>query len=368
MKNIRLTSLDVFRGITVAFMLIVNNPGDWDHIYWPLDHAKWDGCTPTDLVFPFFIFIVGVAIPFAAQNNSKETNWKIIFRGIKLFSLGLFLSLFPKFNFDVVRIMGVLQRIALVYMACALLFKYTNYKIQSLLLVCSLVGYYILMRYVHVPGIGPGNLQPDSNLGAYLDRLILTEPHLWKSVGTWDPEGLLGTLPAIGTGLMGLLAGQWLLNKTKDETEKVIGLIYAGLIAITLGYVWNMTGFPINKALWTSSYVLWTGGLALGILAILYYVIDVKGYKSFTWPLQVFGMNAILVFFGSGLLPRILKLIQIKTETGKEIGSQYFLHKTYIAPIFSDPYRASLLGAIVNLTIWFIVLYILWKKRIFVKV
>ncbi len=300
--NKRLLSLDVFRGFTVAAMILVNNPGDWGHIFAPLEHAEWDGCTPTDLIFPFFLFIVGVSIVYAfdskknAEENFAELIKHILTRTIKLFALGLILSLFPFFDFTTVRIPGVLQRIALVYLACSILFIKVKPKTLFIILLSILLGYWILLTFVPVPGIGAANLGAETNLGAWLDRKIFTETHLWILSKTWDPEGLLSTLPAFGTGIIGLLVGIQLKNKLKTETEKVKILMLYGLIAIGLGLIFALF-FPLNKSLWTSSFVLYTGGIASVIFAALYWLIDVKGYQQFTKPFVVYGVNAITVFF-----------------------------------------------------------------------
>ena len=217
----RLLSLDVFRGLTVAAMLLVNNPGDWGHIYPPLEHAPWNGCTPTDLIFPSFLFIVGVSIAYALGTARQDAARhpallaRIVKRAAILFGLGLLIALEPRFDFATVRVMGVLQRIALVFLVCGVVFVKTGWRTQVGLLVTVLVGYAVLLQLVPVPGIGPANLAPATNLGAWLDRAVLGEAHLWRTAKTWDPEGLLGTLPAVGTGLLGMLAGQWLRRRAR---------------------------------------------------------------------------------------------------------------------------------------------------------
>ena len=239
----RLLSLDVFRGFTVMAMVVVNNPGDWGHIYPPLEHAAWHGCTPTDLVFPFFLFIVGVSLTYALAGARQRGEPKgplvrqVVRRAAVLFGLGLLLSLYPRFDFSVVRVMGVLQRIGLVYLGCSLVYLSTSWRTQVLLLIALLVGYAALMQLVPVPGSGPANLEPATNLGAWLDRTLLTEPHLWKQSRTWDPEGLLGTLPALGTGLLGVLAAQWLRRPGVAAPAKIQGLLAAGASAGLLGLV-----------------------------------------------------------------------------------------------------------------------------------
>lgn len=214
----RLLSLDVFRGLTVAAMILVNNPGSWSHIYAPLRHAEWHGCTPTDLIFPFFLFIVGVSISFALDSKKNQVKHsKLILtafkRAVILFGLGLFLSLYPTVftdpveAFKTVRIPGVLQRIAIVFFISAIIFIKTTPKTQLRIMISLLIGYWLIMVSIPVPGVGYANLEKETNLGAWLDRTLLTEAHLWRSARTWDPEGLLSTLPAIATGLFGVLVG-----------------------------------------------------------------------------------------------------------------------------------------------------------------
>lgn len=363
MQN-RLLSLDVFRGMTVAAMILVNNPGDWDHVYAPLLHAHWNGCTPTDLIFPFFLFIVGVSIAFAMGRN-QPSILKIIKRSAILFGLGLFLNLYPKFDFANVRIPGVLQRIALVYLVCSLIFIKTTRKTQVTTTVLLLIAYWLLMTLVPVPGVGYANLEPTTNLGAWVDRGLLTTAHLWKSAKVWDPEGIFSTIPAIGTGLLGVLTGQWLRSE-KPVAEKMAWLFLSGNALILGGLIWNEF-FPINKSLWTSSFVLYAGGWAMVGLAACYWLIDVQGYRRFTTPLVAFGVNAITVFFLSGIIPRTLPLIKINTPEGP-VSSQLWMQKNLIGVWFSNPYNASLAGALTFITIWFVILYVMYKKGVIIKV
>jgi predicted acyltransferase len=364
----RLLSLDVFRGLTVMGMTVVNNPGDWGHIYPPLEHAEWNGCTPTDLVFPFFLFIVGVSIAYALA-SAKRTDAplgpvvaRIARRAAILFGLGVLTSLYPHFDFGSVRIMGVLQRIALVYFGCSCLYLVTGWRTQLVLLLGVLISYAVLMQLVPVPGFGPANLEPTTNLGAWIDRTILGEHHLWPHSRTWDPEGLLGTLPALGTGLLGMLAGQWLRWPSPTPLSKPAGLAVAGVVAAALGLVWN-NWFPINKALWTSSYVLFAGGLALLVLAALYWVCDVRGYRSWSKPVLAFGVNAIAVFFFSAILSRTFSLVQLPGPTGSPVGFSEWLYQWGIKPFFTDPRNASVAGAVVCLLIWLAVMSYLQRRN-----
>lgn len=374
----RLLSLDVFRGITVAAMILVNNPGDWGHIYSPLEHAEWNGCTPTDLIFPFFLFIVGVSIAYAL-GSKKELHsshsgliWTAAKRAMILFGLGLFLSLFPKIftdpveAFKTVRIPGVLQRIAVVFFITAVIFIKTNAKTQFRILILLLVLYWALLTFVPVPGVGYANLEKETNLGAWLDRTILTESHLWKAVKTWDPEGILSTIPAIATGLFGVLIGTFLKRKDKEDSVKISWMFTIGLIAVLLGLIWDLS-FPINKSLWTSSYVLYAGGWATMGLALCYWLIDVNRYSRGTKPFVVYGVNAITVFFLSGLIPRILNLIIVKMPDGREVGSKTWMYETFYTPYFS-PVNASLAGAVTFVLIWLIILWWMYNKKIIIKV
>jgi len=374
----RLLSLDFFRGITVAAMILVNNPGDWGNIYAPLRHAAWHGCTPTDLVFPFFLFIVGVSIAYAmgSKKTDPSTHNKLILKALKraliLFGLGLFLSLYPKVfteplaAFSTVRIPGVLQRIGVVFFICAILFLKNSEKSLFKILIGILALYWVLMTFIPVPGVGYANLEKETNLGAWIDRGILTEAHLWKASKTWDPEGILSTLPAIATGLFGILVGLYLRRKDVDPATKIAWLFTAGTAACGLGLLWDLQ-FPINKQLWTSSFVLYTGGLATIILALSYWIIDVQQYTRFTKPFVVYGVNAITVFFLSGLLPRTLNMIKVAGKDGEEIGFQSWLYSTYFAANFS-PVNASLIWAITFILFWLLILWAMYKKNIIIKV
>lgn len=373
----RLLSLDVFRGLTVAAMILVNNPGSWSHIYNPLKHADWHGCTPTDLIFPFFLFIVGVSISFALGSKKNHVKHSTLIltalkRALILFGLGLLLSLFPRVFTEplealkTVRIPGVLQRIAVVFFVAAVIFIKTTGKTQLRIFIGLLVGYWILMTFIPVPGVGYANLEKETNLGAWLDRTILTEAHLWRSARTWDPEGILSTMPAIATGLFGVLIGSWLKRKDKPDAEKISWMFSIGLISVILGLIWDLF-FPINKALWTSSFVLYTGGLATLGLALSYWIIDVQGYRKGTTPFVVYGVNAITVFFLSGLIPRILNMIQVEMPDGSSAGSREWMYQTFFTPYFS-PVNASLAGAVTFILIWLVILWWMYNKKIIIKV
>jgi len=371
----RLLSLDAFRGLTVAAMIMVNNPGDWNHIYAPLGHAEWHGWTPTDLIFPFFLFIMGVSITFALGGRRQEgtagVGQKIVRRGLTLFALGLFLNFFPKFDPTTVRIPGVLQRIGLVYIACSFIFLNTTVRQQRWIVAGLLVGYWLLLTVVPVSGVGYPNLEPTTNLSAWLDNLVLTPAHVYKATKVWDPEGILSTIPAIGTGLLGVLTGTW-LRSSRPVAEKIAWLFAAGVV-VTLAGVFADGIFPINKKIWTSSYVLLAGGLAMLGLATSYWFIDVVGvdkpaYRRWSLPFVGYGVNAITVFFLSGLIPRIMALIKVSGPDGSEMGLKDYLYQSLIVPWFTDPINASLAGALTFIVIWGVILWIMYRKNIIIKV
>ncbi|SMD04763.1 acyltransferase family protein [Pedobacter nyackensis] len=373
----RLLSLDFFRGATVAAMILVNNPGDWGNIYAPLEHASWNGCTPTDLIFPFFLFIVGVSIAYAMGNKKTQfgghgkTILKALKRALILFGLGLFLSLYPKVftepieAFQNVRIPGVLQRIAVVFFFSAILFLKSSEKNLFRIFVVILAVYWAMMTFIPVPGVGYANLEKETNLGAWIDRSIFTEAHLWKAAKTWDPEGLLSTLPAIATGLFGVLVGIYLKRKDIDPATKIAWLFCSGTAAVALGLIWDLQ-FPINKSLWTSSFVLYTGGLATIILAFCFWIIDIQRYNRFTKPFVVYGVNAITVFFLSGLIPRTLRMFSVKAADGSEISLQTWLYSGFTS--FLSPINASLAWAITFVLFWLVVLWVMYNKKIIIKV
>ena len=376
----RLLSLDFFRGLTVAMMILVNNPGNWGSIYSPLEHAEWNGCTPTDLVFPFFLFIVGVSIAYAMGSKKldpvshQKTILRALKRGLILFGLGLFLAIFPrdfgKFDFieslKHIRIFGVLQRIGVVFFISSVIFLKSSEKTIFRTIIIILIAYWALMMFVPVPGVGYANLEKETNLGAWLDRTILTEAHLWKSAKTWDPEGILSTLPAIATGLFGVLVGVYLKRKDVAPGTKISWLFTVGLLSVSAGLLWDLE-FPINKALWTSSYVLYAGGLATMVLALCYWIIDVNQYNKFTKPFVVYGVNAITVFFVAGLAPRLINMIKIKQPDGDEMGALSAFYEKFFVPYFS-PINASLAYAIFVVLFFYVILWYMYKKNIIIKV
>jgi predicted acyltransferase len=368
----RLLSLDAFRGITIAGMLLVNNPGTWAAIYPPLKHAEWHGWTPTDLIFPFFLFIVGVALTFSfAGRAGRGAERGTLLRGALrraaiLFLLGLLLHAFPNYlDLSQLRIPGVLQRIALAYIAASVIVLFTRTKAQVAIAAALLLGYWAAQLLVPVPGGAPGVLEPGLDLGAYIDRAIFGENHLWSQSRTWDPEGLLSTLPAIGTTLLGVFAGNW-LRSGRTPPVTAVGLFIAGNVGIVAGLVWHAV-FPINKPLWTSSYVLFTAGMACHFLAMCYWFIDVKGYRRWATPFVIFGVNAIAAFFLSSLFARIIGLVRVPRGAAS-VSLKTAIFDAVFLPLFRQPVNASLAFAIAFVLLWLGIMTVLYRRRIFIKV
>jgi len=434
--NTRLLSLDVFRGMTIAGMILVNNPGDWGNIYPPLKHAVWHGCTPTDWIFPFFLFIVGVSISMALGRRKDNVDAgssihrKIAYRTAVIFGLGLFLAAFPKFKFEgaegllrvhylllgiattavfmrevlnqrqfeharhrnirkwlgfaalgaalgmfiiglghyqlgTLRIPGVLQRIAVVYGIASLLFIHFSPRAQTSAAAILLLGYWVLMTLVPVPGGVTPNLEPETNLGSWLDRTVLGTNHLWSQSKTWDPEGILSTLPAIATALIGVRSGVWLRSPRKSD-KKVLGLLVSGIVLVLAGQVWNLV-FPINKSIWTSSFVLYTAGLAQIFLGLCYWLIDVQGWKKWGKPFGIFGVNALFAFVLSGILAKLMSAIKWQVDAENVQTVRGWLYQTLFTPYF-EPINASLAFALFHIAFIFLCAWVLYRNKIFIKV
>lgn len=423
MTRERLISLDVFRGLTILLMTIVNNPGDWGNVYPPLLHAEWHGCTLTDLVFPFFIFIMGVAVPLAMPDKFYDgtTFNKILVRSLRMLCLGIFFNFFGKIQlfglegipllmgrliitvavgyalmgsfsskiknilafsilfiylflaysgieaYQDVRLPGVLQRIAIVYFVVSLLYLKTSQKTQIIPAIVLLLGYWAIMTLIPVPGIGEANLDKGTNLASWLDNILL-KGHMYRGTVTWDPEGILSTIPSIVNGIIGLLIGQLLqTDMIKIQKTQRMGII--GTVLIFFGLIWDII-FPINKSLWTSSYVLYTTGLATVVLTILYYIIDIANYKKGFKPFLVWGVNPMIVFFTSQIIPQALVMIEFQNphHPAEKINLLNYLYTFGIAPFFSNPMTASLAGALVYVGIWTFILWVFYKKKLIFKV
>ena len=381
----RMVSLDVFRGATIAAMILVNDPGSWSHIYPPLEHAEWNGWTPTDLIFPFFLFIVGVSLTLSfasriARGISRGALLRhVVRRSALIFFIGLFLNGFPDFNFSSIRIMGVLQRIALCYLAAGLLYLFTyqtevrrgetervraNLRLTAIVALSLLVGYWALMTFVPVPGYGAGHLGKDDNLGAYVDRSLLGG-HLWEESKTWDPEGFLSTIPAIASLLVGILAGEW-LRSDRESSRKTLGLAAAGVALLVAGRVLHPF-FPINKNLWTSSFMLFTGGWAVLALAACYWIVDVRRLRAWTMPFLVFGMNAILAYALAALVSELSTDFEFTNAAGREMTAHGWIYQRLFVAHFS-PLNASLGFAIFFVVVIFLLLWPFYRWKIFLRV
>jgi len=396
----RLLSLDVFRGMTIAGMLLVNDPGTWSAIYPPLEHAAWHGWTPTDLIFPFFLFIAGVTTHLsltsrrARGDDEAAIRRQIIRRGALIFLLGFLVNGFPFFTWGDVagiahptfiqrvidrlyhwRIMGVLQRIGLAYMFGALLSQGKSLKRQVATIVVLLFGYWFAMTVLPVPDSGGmGQLMlddPSRTMAAWWDRLLLDWTrfglgnHTWVNSLTWDPEGIFSTIPAIGTAMLGNLAGQW-IGERRPLTERINGLFAIGAIGMMVGLMWNWS-FPINKSLWTSSYVVFCAGMASVALATIMWVVDVQNIRKWTKPFVIYGMNPMVAFVGSGVMARCIYSIFKVNYGGKEIALQAAIYQSMFAS-WLEPVNASLAFAVTFVLFWFGILYVLYQKKIFFKV
>ncbi len=371
----RIVSLDVFRGITIAAMTLVNEPGTWSAVYPPLLHAEWNGATPTDWIFPFFLFIVGVSIAVALKAKTASGIYtRMIKRGVVLFALGLALETFPFYNIwtaawfepGELRIMGVLQRIAICYVVAAIVFLKTNWKTQAIIVGIILLGYWALMTLVNVPGCEVTSINDQAcNLAEYVDRVVLTTHHIWNQSKVYDPEGLLATLPAIATTLLGVLVGTWLKTEG-DEKRKTLLMIAAGAGLVVGGWLWSLV-FPFNKTLWTSSYVVYTAGLAIVFLATLYWLIDLKGYRKWSVPFVVFGTNAIALYVGTTLFGKALETVELAGPHDTTLTLQEVIFNGVFLPL-ATPVNASLLYAVTFVLLWLMLMWVLYWRRIFLKI
>jgi predicted acyltransferase len=367
----RFVSVDVMRGLTVAFMILVNNNGQNDQAYVAMNHSPWNGFTPTDLVFPTFLFIMGVSmvLSFEARLRKGFSTTEYLLHTFRRFVIlvffGLIVNGFPFFHLDTLRIYGVLQRIALCYLLGSLLqLVDRGVWTKVAVLVISLVGYWVLMRWIPVPHHGiPGGdfplLDPDINLTAYLDRHMFPG-RLFE--GRRDPEGFLSTLPALGTTLLGMITGLW-LRSSRSLNNKLNGILMAGIVAVTAGQLWSYW-FPLNKKLWTSSYVLYAGGWTLLILALCYFVVEIKNLRGrWTYPWLVFGTNAITAYVFSELLSSTVAVV--KGDAGQSL--QHYLYWTYFVHVL-NPAFGSLVYSVCFAAICWIPVALLYRKKIFLKI
>lgn len=378
----RLLSLDAFRGFTIAAMLLVNNPGDWGHLYSQLAHAKWNGWTFTDWIFPFFLFISGVSLTLSLRRQSQAGAvpaallLKLSKRAAVVFLIGLALNLYPIFDFSTVRIPGVLQRIALCTLLAGPIVLWFNWR-QQLGWIASLFALYsVLMQLVPVPDaagvIGVGVLEPGRDVGAFVDRWLL-DGHLWAASRTWDPEGLVSTLPALANLLLGVLAGRW-IEQALTKAEKAVWLLIAGLACLWLGAVLDVTFMPINKSLWTVSYAIFMNGWALIVFGVFYWLLDASSsfrlQQGSAWllrPCVIYGMNSLFIFALSGVIAKTLLLIKITQIDASLLSLKAVLYAA-IQSLPLEAVDASLLYAMLFNGFMLCIAWLMWRQRWFVKV
>ncbi len=358
----RLLSIDILRGMTIFFMIVVNTPGTWSYVYAPLQHASWDGCTPTDLVFPFFVFIVGLSMSFSFRKFEKadRSTWvnKILRRTFLIFLVGLLLNYYPFFNKSLadLRIFGVLQRIALAYGIGALLVVFLSKKALYWSLPVILFGYWFILLLFG--GINPLSLE--DNVVRYLDLYLVGESHVYHGYGIpFDPEGLLSTLPTVGTVLTGYFAGMLIQKYQGQFLMQINSLIFYGLAGVALGVLWNFLGFPINKPIWSSSYVLFSAGLASLLFSLLIWIIDVKDWKSWAYVFRAFGLNPLISYVMSGLVIKTLFLIDIQG-----INPYAWIYQHFFQPVFGN-YLGSLVQALTyTMLIWLFAWWLYLNKKV----
>jgi predicted acyltransferase len=362
----RLLSLDAFRGLTIAAMILVNDPGDWGHVYWPLLHVPWNGWTPTDLIFPFFLFMVGMSLTFSRRLELRPA----LVRALKLIGLGLLLNLYPYFPIAALRWPGVLQRIGICYLAAWAAKRWLRPRGQFVLVVVLIVGYWALMTRITGPEGHPPNLEMQTNLSAQVDRVLLV-PHVWGQTKTWDPEGVISSLPAIATTVLGLLAGLW-VRSGRRPFAITLGLLLGGLVLTALGVLWGEAAppwllFPVNKNIWTSSFVLLTGGLGASLFGLTYWVVDVAGWKRWAAPFVTYGKNAIAVYVGAGFLADTLLVVKWPGADGAPASLWQRLYQALYAS-WLPAYGASLAWALTMVVFFYLVALWMDRRGIYLKV
>ncbi|KTD60862.1 acyltransferase family protein [Legionella shakespearei] len=363
----RILSLDVFRGLTIVFMILVNSQGN-DSAYPVLEHAAWNGCTLADIVFPSFLFIVGVTTVISLRKQIGQSTHEVIYRSIMersfiMFALGLFLNVFPNhFDFYHLRIYGILQRIALCYLACSFIYLKTTIKTQLFIFLSILFGYWLVMTQIPVPGYGANQLDSEGSWVSFFDQMIFSADHLLEK--TYDPEGFFTTIPSIATTLSGVLTGSLLLSSL-SKNKKCILMLGMGGLFLLLGGLWDST-FPINKNLWTSSFVLWTSGYALITFALCFLIIDIWNVTKWALPLKIFGMNALFAFVLHVLLLKLQFIFYYPLSTGKT-GNLKATITDYFFSSFSEP-NAALFYSLAFLLLNFIVVTFLYRRKIFIRI
>ncbi len=374
----RLTSLDAFRGATIAGMLLVNNPGSWSHIYGPLQHAAWHGWTPTDMIFPFFLWIVGAAmvLSFARRREAGAARAELLrhvaARAAIIFALGLFLAAFPfgllpahDFSLARLRIPGVLQRIGVCYLAAGAIALHTGWRGQLAWTAGLLAAWWAAVRFVPVPGHGAGVLGAEGSLSWWIDSQLLAG-HTWGGAPAagFDPEGIFSTGPAIASALLGAVAGAMLRTWSGAALSARLAAGGAGLLA--LGWLWGLV-VPINKNLWTPSYTVFMAGWAMVLLAGFHWLIDVRGRRAWAAPLVICGTNAIVIFVLAGMVGRLLGLVRWAGAEGKTVVLKTWLYEGFFAPL-ADPRNASLLFALAFVAAHVVVAWVMWRRKWFVKI
>ncbi len=366
-KAERLLSLDVFRGLTIAAMILVNSPGN-ETAYPMLEHASWHGMTPTDLVFPFFLFIVGVSLVFSLKKKLEmgESRQALLLQVTKrtliLIGLGLFLNGFPHYNLEIIRLPGVLQRIAICYFMAAIFYLWTNISIQIAATTIMLALYWWIMTHLQAPGFPIGDLTKEGNFAAYIDRAVFGS-HLYKPI--YDPEGLLSTLPSIASTLLGNLAGYWLVSSGAPE-RKVTGCLQGGFVFLMAGWKWGQY-FPVNKALWTSSYVLQTTGWALIVFGVIYGLIEIKGRDRWSKPFEALGKNAIAAYVLHIFFLKLQNLWHIWRPDGSPGNLRLFISDHLFRPFMSLE-GASLAYASCYTLFWIVVFWNLYRRKVFIRI
>lgn len=398
----RLLSLDVFRGLTIAGMLLVNTPGSWGAIYPPLEHAAWNGWTPTDLIFPFFLFIVGITTELslsarrARGAGDAELRRQILRRGALIFLFGFLLNGVPFFTWTAIpgnpdptflqrvvdrlydwRLLGVLQRIGLAYIVAGLVSLNASVKRLVIVVTAILFGYWIALTCLPVPGthgtIGALLLdRPEATMAAWWDRFLLDWTrfglgnHIWPESVTWDPEGFFSTIPAVATCLLGNLAGRWIVKKERPLLDRVSALFAVGALGMMVGLMWNWV-LPINKNLWTSSYVLFTAGMACVAIATIMWIVDVRGVKRWTAPWVTYGLNPLVAYIGSFFMARMIYSVLSVSYHGQTVSLEEAIFRSLFLP-WASPVNASLAFAVAFVLLWYGILIVLQRYRIVLKV
>ena len=363
----RLISLDVFRGMTIAAMILVNNPGSWTARYSPLRHAAWHGWTFADLVFPFFLYIVGASLVLSQSRrvmrgaSHKGLLWHALWRSVVLIAIGLVLNGIFFSQFQQLRFSGILQRIGVVYFLAAVLVLSTSRRTWAIISAATLLGYWAMMSLIPVPGYGRGNLEPIGNLASYIDRLLMSG-HMWQP--TWDPEGLLSTIPAVATVLFGAIAAAWLrdihgsrmgaADRKETKLSPFGGFVIAGFAAVAVGELWGQV-FPLNKNIWTSSFALFTAGLATLVMAACYWAIEVKNWRRLSRFFVPLGMNPLAIYVASEMV-----------GGGPLSWAQDRLFDDWFAPLGSAA-MGSLIWAVLYLCLWAAVAQFMYRRAVFIR-